>query len=125
MRLPGRRKGMVPGRGDVPGRPPPRAQSGMVGFRAPCCCRGGAAYCEPCQQGRHDQCDGTSAGPIGAEDLARLFHETYERLAPSLGYQTRPESAVAWEDVPEDNRALMIATAAAVLEALEARGVLR
>lgn len=44
------------------------------------------------------------------EELARRFHETYERLAPSFGYETRPESAVAWEDVPEANRRLMIAT---------------
>ena len=25
-------------------------------------------------------------------ELARLFHEMYERLAPSFGYQTRPET---------------------------------
>jgi hypothetical protein len=26
-------------------------------------------------------------------DLAQLFHETYERLALSFGYETRPETA--------------------------------
>lgn len=46
-----------------------------------------------------------------AEALARLFHETYERLAPDYGYRTREASAVPWDDVPEQNRALMIATA--------------
>lgn len=43
------------------------------------------------------------------ESLARTFHESYERLAPSFGYETRKESAVPWADVPERNRALMIA----------------
>lgn len=47
-----------------------------------------------------------------AEPLARRFHEAYERLAPEYGYKTRPESAVAWEDVPAPNRALMIAAVA-------------
>lgn len=49
------------------------------------------------------------------EDLARLFHETYERLAPSYGYQTRKASAVPWEAVPEPNKSLMVAVAAEVL----------
>ena len=46
---------------------------------------------------------------LTAEDLARAFHETYERLAPEFGYETRRESAVPWEDVPENNKNLMIA----------------
>lgn len=49
------------------------------------------------------------------EDLARMFHEAYERLAPSHGYQTREASAVAWEDVPQRNKDLMISTCAEVL----------
>jgi len=40
--------------------------------------------------------------------VAQAFHETYERLAPSVGYETRPESAVPWEQVPAENRRLMI-----------------
>ena len=48
------------------------------------------------------------------ERWARLFHETYERLAPTFGYETRRESAVPWEDVPEDNRRLMTAVATIV-----------
>ena len=63
-----------------------------------------------------------------AEQLARRFHETYERLAPSFGYETRKDSAVPWESVPEKNRKLMIAVcaeigaaqSAAVAAALEA-----
>lgn len=60
-----------------------------------------------------------AAAPLAPLDpvlLARTFHESYERLAPDFGYKTREDSAVPWEDVPPENRALMIATAAAVLE---------
>jgi hypothetical protein len=46
-----------------------------------------------------------------SEQLARLFHETYERLAPQFGYETRKASAVPWDQVPERNKALMIAVA--------------
>ena len=51
-----------------------------------------------------------------AEQLAKLFHETYERLAPMFGYETRDESAKPWSEVPKANRALMIATCAHILE---------
>lgn len=51
------------------------------------------------------------------DDVARRFHEAYERLAPEFGYETRPESAVPWERVPERNRALMIAVVSEVLGA--------
>jgi len=44
-----------------------------------------------------------------AEHLAKVFHDTYEDLAPSCGYQTRKESAVPWDDVPRSNKVLMIA----------------
>jgi cupin superfamily acireductone dioxygenase involved in methionine salvage len=50
------------------------------------------------------------------EKVAKLFHDTYERLAPQYGYKTRDETAVAWEDVPWPNKALMIAVAATVRE---------
>lgn len=46
--------------------------------------------------------------------IAQRFHETYERLAPDFGYRTREASAKPWADVPEGNRALMVATAAEV-----------
>lgn len=51
-----------------------------------------------------------------AEQIARAFHERYERLAPEFGYETRPESRTEWEDVPEANRELMVATAEGLLE---------
>lgn len=47
--------------------------------------------------------------------LAQRFHETYERLAPSFGYETRKESAVPWEDVLEANRRLMTAVVQEVM----------
>lgn len=51
------------------------------------------------------------------EKLARLFHETYERLAPECGYVTRKDSAVPWEDVPAPNKRLMVAVAEVVARA--------
>jgi len=44
-----------------------------------------------------------------AERVAEHFHTAYERLAPDHGYKTRDASAVAWEDVPEQNKGLMCA----------------
>lgn len=49
-----------------------------------------------------------------SEPLAKLFHETYERLAPSFNYQTREDSAVPWVNVPSNNRKLMIAVCAEI-----------
>ncbi len=51
-----------------------------------------------------------------AEGIARMFHTVYEHLAPAYGYRTREESAVAWERVPERNRALMKATVRRLLD---------
>lgn len=51
-------------------------------------------------------------GPMArdfAERVAREFHESYERLAPEFGYETRKASAKPWSEVPEQNRELMIA----------------
>ncbi len=56
---------------------------------------------------------------MDAEKLAQLFHETYERLAPSYSYKTRDESAVPWAQVPEMNKRLMIAVCAEVLKVLD------
>lgn len=50
-----------------------------------------------------------------SERMARLFHEHYERLAPSYQYETRKESAVPWEQVPANNRELMIDVASSLL----------
>lgn len=52
-----------------------------------------------------------------AEQLAQLFHETYEHLAPDFGYETRKASAKPWSEVPDKNKRLMVATCAEVLKA--------
>jgi hypothetical protein len=51
-----------------------------------------------------------------AEGIARAFHETYESFAPNYGYETRKASAVPWEEVPEQNKALMIAVVAELID---------
>jgi len=49
------------------------------------------------------------------ESMAKFFHETYERMAPDYEYETRKESAVPWDEVPENNKRLMIAVCGDVL----------
>lgn len=55
-----------------------------------------------------------------AERVAADFHETYERLAPAHGYETREASAKPWAEVPEQNRELMVAVVVDLLD----RGVI-
>lgn len=50
------------------------------------------------------------------EPIAKAFHETYEREAPFFGYETREASAKPWSEVPANNRALMVATVAVLME---------
>lgn len=50
------------------------------------------------------------------ERIAKAFHEAYERLAPDHNYETRKASAKPWNEVPEDNRNLMIAVVADLLK---------
>jgi hypothetical protein len=59
---------------------------------------------------------------VTALELARRFHEAYERLAPQYGYETRSDSAVPWDEVPPANRALMVAVANEVLTDLYLAG---
>jgi hypothetical protein len=58
------------------------------------------------------------ADPETWEYVARCFHSHYEAHAPEFGYDTRPDSAVPWSDVPEQNRRLMVCTAGHVLRDL-------
>lgn len=55
------------------------------------------------------------------ENIAESFHEAYERLAPDFGWVTRESTATRWDQIPEENRSLMIA----VVEELLERGVIR
>jgi hypothetical protein len=54
-----------------------------------------------------------------AEAVARAFHEAYERLAPSFGYETRKETRAFDPTTP--NGRLMIAVAAEVLAYMDER----
>lgn len=51
-----------------------------------------------------------------AETIAQAFHEAYEELAPSTGYETRVESRKPWSDVPATNKTLMINTVQRLLD---------
>jgi hypothetical protein len=53
-----------------------------------------------------------------AEQLARKFHEVYERLAPSFGYETRKETRAFDPTTP--NGRLMIAVCAEIAQDLAA-----
>lgn len=48
--------------------------------------------------------------PQFAHELAAAFHEAYERLAPEHGYRTRESSAKPWNEVPQQNKDLMVHT---------------
>jgi hypothetical protein len=54
--------------------------------------------------------------PAHAAEVAMLFHDTYERLAPTFGYETREETRQF--DPTSPNGALMIAVAGSVLREL-------
>lgn len=52
-----------------------------------------------------------------SEQIARQFHEVYERLAPQFGYETREDTKVF--DPQSQNGRLMIAVCAEVIGELE------
>lgn len=49
------------------------------------------------------------------ENIAREFHDAYERLAPSKGWETQERSRTSFEDLPPENRELMIAVVAELI----------
>lgn len=55
---------------------------------------------------------------MSPEQLAELFHETYERLAPAFGWKTKKGCNCKFAELPQRNKALMIATCQTVLNAL-------
>ena len=64
----------------------------------------------------HDPLPGSAATFYEqAKVIAPYFHKVYEELAPQFGYETRRESAVDWDDVPEQNKRLMVATIGGLL----------
>lgn len=75
----------------------------------------GGVMCPPdCTHGTPAREPGV-VDPLVADLIAEAFHNAYERLAPQFNYDTRPESAVPWADVPEQNKALMRATVTAAM----------
>lgn len=55
---------------------------------------------------------------ISPEELAKMFHGTYERLAIEHEYRTREESRTNWENLPEQNKQLMMATCKEIIDML-------
>ena len=55
----------------------------------------------------------SDAMSCSASSLARRFHDTYERLAPQFGYETRPDTKVYDPETP--NGRLMSAVCAEVM----------
>ncbi len=51
---------------------------------------------------------------LNANDLAILFHETYERLAPQYGYETRRETRAF--DLESPNGKLMVAVCREIID---------
>ena len=47
-----------------------------------------------------------------AENLAQLFHQSYEKLAPVFFCETRK---ISWENLPEKDKNLMIAVCQLIL----------
>lgn len=52
---------------------------------------------------------------VSAEDVARKFHQVYEALAPQYNYKTRGDTALPWEQLPENSRRLMVDTSLHIL----------
>jgi hypothetical protein len=52
-----------------------------------------------------------------SEQIARQFHDVYERLAPQFGYETREDTKVF--DPQSQNGRLMIAVCAEVISEIE------
>jgi hypothetical protein len=87
----------------------PLPTTGMAG--AGMDCRG----CGKPANGRFHEC----APAVGRPDVdaaAKLFHDTYERLAPQYGWKTQAASAVTWEALPTNQRELMVRVVNVVLD---------
>lgn len=50
------------------------------------------------------------------EYIARQFHEAYEGMASVYEWTTQPASRVQWAELPENQRELMIAVVALLLD---------
>jgi hypothetical protein len=50
------------------------------------------------------------------EIIGQFFHDEYERLAPEHGWETQDATRVHWNDLPPNNRALMIRAVRSLLD---------
>lgn len=98
------------GRHDCPGGhvPPSSADEGDGGEGSAIATGSDAVASSPPIPDRVEPVEAGESACPSVESLARRFHDAYERRAPSMGYETRPESRVPWDNVPASNRALMI-----------------
>jgi len=51
------------------------------------------------------------------ERAAKAAHDKYEEYAPMVGYETKKESRVPWEDLPEHHQHLMCVSTKAAIRA--------
>lgn len=56
---------------------------------------------------------------IDAEKLAIFMHNTYEKSAKELGWDTQEKCKVEFEDLPEKNRQVMLFVAEEVIKFME------
>lgn len=56
-----------------------------------------------------------------ATELARAFHDSYTRFAPALAWTEQEGTSVEWDELPENNRRLMLVVALDLLN----RGLVR
>jgi hypothetical protein len=51
-----------------------------------------------------------------AEIIAKRFHEVYEDLAPTMGWETQERSRKSWEQLPIENKWLMVKVVEQLME---------
>jgi hypothetical protein len=81
------------------------------------CKRCGTISDEEIHEGRCTECDlpfRSSPSECSDLSLAKQFHRTYERLAPSFGYETRADTRDFDPDTP--NGRLMVAVCKSIIE---------
>ena len=49
-----------------------------------------------------------------SEELAKRFHDVYEKFAVEYGWKTQEQCQVEFEDLPKENRDLMVAVVSEV-----------
>ena len=50
------------------------------------------------------------------DSLARMFHDSYERIAKEVGWKTQESCKVEFDDLPEENKQVMLRTVGEVVD---------